>query len=49
VLNGDTGGVARDHYHLWRDDINLMRDLGLKAYRLSIAWPRILPEGRGKN
>jgi len=48
VLNGDTGDVACDHYHLWRDDIKLMKDLGLKAYRLSIAWPRILPDGRGQ-
>lgn len=46
--DGDTGDVACDHYHRWRDDIALMRDLGLKAYRLSIAWPRILPDGRGR-
>lgn len=48
VLNGDTGDVACDHYHRWQEDIALMKDLGLKAYRLSIAWPRILPEGRGR-
>ena len=47
VLNGDTGDVACDHYHRWKEDIRLMKDLGLHAYRLSIAWPRILPEGRG--
>ncbi|HUS15149.1 MAG TPA: GH1 family beta-glucosidase [Chloroflexia bacterium] len=47
VENGDTGDVACDHYHRWRDDIALMRDLGLAAYRFSIAWPRILPDGRG--
>jgi len=48
VLNGDTGDVACDHYHRWREDITLMKDLGIKAYRFSIAWPRILPQGRGK-
>ena len=47
VVNGDTGDVACDHYHRYRDDIELMADLGLKAYRFSIAWPRILPEGTG--
>lgn len=48
VLNNDTGDVACDHYHRWRDDIQLMKDLGIKAYRFSIAWPRILPNGSGK-
>lgn len=47
ILNGDTGDVACDHYHRWRDDVALMRDLGLRAYRFSIALPRILPNGRG--
>lgn len=47
TLNGDTGDVACDHYHRWRDDIQLMQTLGLNAYRLSIAWPRIIPTGRG--
>ena len=48
VENGDTGDVAVDHYHRWREDIALMRDLGLQAYRFSIAWPRVLPEGTGR-
>lgn len=47
VRNGDTGDIACDHYHRYRQDVALMRDLGLRAYRFSIAWPRILPSGRG--
>jgi beta-glucosidase len=45
VLNGDTGDVACDHYHRWEADVDLMASLGLKAYRLSIAWPRLFPDG----
>ena len=48
TFNGDTGDVACDHYHRWQEDIQLMKSLGYKAYRFSIAWPRILPEGRGR-
>ena len=40
--------MADDHYRLWKKDIALMKKLGLKAYRFSISWPRILPTGRGK-
>jgi beta-glucosidase len=47
VLNGDTGDVAADHYHRYREDVALMKDLGLRGYRFSIAWPRILPQGDG--
>ncbi|MCX3058854.1 GH1 family beta-glucosidase [Streptomyces beihaiensis] len=47
VLDGDTGDVAVDHYHRWRDDVRLMADLGLTAYRFSVAWPRVQPTGRG--
>ncbi|MFC3500092.1 GH1 family beta-glucosidase [Micromonospora krabiensis] len=45
--NGDTGEVAADHYHRYRDDLDLMRDLGLRSYRFSISWPRIQPDGNG--
>jgi beta-glucosidase len=48
VANGDTGDVACDHYRRWADDVKLMRDLGLTAYRFSIAWGRVLPSGTGR-
>ena len=48
ILNSDTGDVADDHYRLWKKDIGLMKKLGLQAYRFSISWPRVLPNGRGK-
>lgn len=47
TLNGDTGDVAADHYHRWQEDVALMQSLELNAYRFSIAWPRILPDGEG--
>jgi beta-glucosidase len=47
TVNGDTGDVASDHYRRYVDDVILMQSLGLQAYRLSIAWSRILPAGRG--
>jgi beta-glucosidase len=46
--NGDTGDIACDHYRRWKSDVALMKELGLKAYRFSIGWSRVLPEGRGK-
>ena len=48
IENCDTGDVAADHYHRCEADIDLMAELGLKAYRFSVAWPRILPQGYGK-
>lgn len=45
VVGGEHGDVACDHYHRWREDVALMRDLSLGAYRFSIAWPRVLPTG----
>jgi beta-glucosidase len=47
VAHGDTGDVAADHYHRYRDDLDLMKDLGLGSYRFSISWPRVLPTGTG--
>ncbi len=47
VVNGDTGDVADDHYHRYPQDVALMKELGLKAYRYSISWPRVIPLGTG--
>ncbi|WP_354639449.1 GH1 family beta-glucosidase [Kitasatospora camelliae] len=47
VRNGDTGDIAADHYHRYREDVRLMADLGLTSYRFSLSWPRIQPGGRG--
>jgi beta-glucosidase len=47
VLGGDTGDVACDHYHRVDEDVALMRDIGLQAYRFSVAWPRVVPTGSG--
>ncbi|MCB9113188.1 MAG: beta-glucosidase [Anaerolineales bacterium] len=48
VTGGHTGDTACDHYHRYEEDIELMHRLGLKAYRFSTSWPRIIPSGRGK-
>ncbi|MGL5819714.1 MAG: GH1 family beta-glucosidase [Phycicoccus sp.] len=47
VANGDTGDVACDHYHRMPTDVALMAELGLDAYRFSVAWPRVIPTGTG--
>ncbi len=44
----DPGDVACDHYHRWQEDIELLKGLGVNAYRFSVAWSRVLPEGRGR-
>lgn len=47
VHQGDNGAIANNHYHLVQEDVELMSQLGLGGYRFSIAWPRVIPQGRG--
>jgi beta-glucosidase len=47
IADGGTPAIACDHYHRWKEDIALLKDLGVGAYRFSIAWPRVLPQGTG--
>ncbi|NNJ48480.1 MAG: beta-glucosidase [Acidimicrobiia bacterium] len=48
ILDGSTGDIACDHYHRWEEDVALMADLGVTAYRFSIAWTRVFPDGTGE-
>ena len=47
IVDGSSGALACDHFHRWREDLDLLRDLGNNAYRFSVAWPRVQPSGRG--
>ena len=48
MKNADTGDVAIDHYRRYKDDVLLMKDMGVNAYRFSISWPRVFPTGSGR-
>jgi len=48
IWNGQSGETACDHYHRFKEDVGLMKELGVNAYRFSISWPRVLPDGTGK-
>ena len=48
VKNGDSGRVACDHYHRYREDVRLLKEMGAKSYRFSVSWPRVLPNGTGE-
>jgi beta-glucosidase len=48
IKNGDTGDVAIDHYHRYKEDVQVMKDMGVNAYRFSMSWPRIFPDGTGQ-
>jgi beta-glucosidase len=48
IISDDNGDIACDHYHRYKEDVHLMKELGIKSYRFSIAWARILPDGRGQ-
>ena len=48
VAHGENGNVSCDHYHRMKEDVALMKELGLKSYRFSVSWPRVMPEGTGR-
>jgi len=48
IQDGDTGDVACDQYHRFKEDVAIMKELGMRGYRFSIAWPRVFPDGKGK-
>lgn len=48
IYNNHNGDIACDHYHRFKEDVALMKQIGLKAYRFSISWPRVMPNGTGE-
>lgn len=48
MAHGETGDIAADHYHHWKEDVAMMKEIGLKTYRFSISWSRVFPEGIGR-
>lgn len=48
IIDGSNGDVACDHYHLYQQDVDIMKEIGFKAYRFSVSWPRVIPEGFGE-
>ncbi|MFX1418738.1 MAG: GH1 family beta-glucosidase [Promethearchaeota archaeon] len=48
IRDGNTGDIACDHYHRYKEDVQLMKEMNLQAYRFSVSWPRIFPKGKGK-
>ena len=48
IANGENGDVACDHYHRYKGDVALMKEIGLKSYRFSVSWPRVIPNGVGE-
>ena len=48
VVHGENGNEACDHYHRFKEDIKLFKEMGLKYYRFSVSWPRIIPDGTGE-
>lgn len=48
IKNNDNGDIACNHYHRYKEDVQIMKEIGLKAYRLSISWPRVIPDGKGR-
>ena len=48
IAHGENADIACDHYHRYKEDVALMKEMGLKSYRFSISWSRVLPDGTGK-
>jgi len=48
IAGNDNADVAADHYHRWQEDLDLLQAMGANAYRFSVSWPRVVPQGKGK-